>query len=131
MAGSPPKQITYINPDQTVAFNPRLYAQPAAVPSSAGIAARHPSEKEKTTVATTATRQATSSTRSDTAPTAAGLSLRPVAESRCASIRSLDHPIDNWPVSTANPSSTTRPAVSPTPTAIRTPMRVTAAVGAG
>ena len=99
--------------------------------SSAGIAARQPSEKEKVIVAITATRQAMSSTRSDTAPDAAGLSVRPVAASRCASIRSFDHPIDNWPVSTASPSSTTRPAVSPTPMAIKTPIRVTAAVGAG
>src|SRR5690606_11249994 len=78
---------------------------------------------------------AASTVRRDTVPATSGLSVRPPAVSRSASRASLDHPMDNWPASTATANTATEPGPglchAPAPTVSATVIAVIARHGPG
>jgi hypothetical protein len=108
-----------------------LYAQPAATPTSSAAPASTPTSADSTIVLTSASTAAMATTRTGTRPAAAGFAVRPVARSLAASTQSLDQPIDNCPVRTAAPISSTPPTPCPTPAARTTATVVTASDGRG
>ncbi|OLT52435.1 hypothetical protein BJF88_13800 [Cellulosimicrobium sp. CUA-896] len=65
-----------------------------------------------------------------TTPRTTGLSARPTARSRRASIQSLDHPTDSWPASTAAVTSAVVAAPAPIPRDRAHARAVTSAAGA-
>jgi hypothetical protein len=85
--------------------------------------------RERGTVATTATAQAMRTPATDTSPAASGLSTLPTVVSRSRSSRSLDQPMDSWPVSTAAATRPTRAAGTSADQATADTSVVTATVG--
>src|SRR5699024_7581925 len=74
---------------------PALWLHPDATSTTCTTPAARPRAKERTTVAAAATRAAVRTTATSIPPVATGLSVRPTAASRPASIQSLDHPMDS------------------------------------
>lgn len=131
-AGSEAKPRAYGSGDRTVPLRPRLYAQPpAATPARCTAAARPPLSKESGTQTSSAVPAAAATTRGGRAPPASGLSRRPAAVSRCASIASLHHPTESCPASTAAATAAQPPGPRPTDTASAVAKSVTATAGSG
>ena len=132
-AGSDANPTAYGSQDSTVAFSPRLYAQPAATPSRWTAPARRPAgERQRQTERQGGHGRGATDSAALTAPSTTALHRRPTARSRAASTASLLQPIDNCPVSTApRPSARVRARSCPAATASPPTRRVTATVGPG
>src|SRR3954447_5049500 len=93
--------------------------------------AAQPQARESGTSAATADPQANRTARALTAPVASGLSERATTRSRSRSTRSLHHPTESCPASTARPTSTVRPRERSAPTASSSASTTTADPGPG
>ena len=114
-----------------VDFSPALYDHADARKTAWAASIPHPRGAESSSAAASAPSAAPHATRSLTSPRAIGLSVRPTARSRGASIASFERPIESWPQKTASVSRTSRHGSSPTAIPIASASAETTRVGPG
>ncbi len=129
--GNTPNPTTKHAADQIVDLSRALYAHPHARNTAWATASRHPSVADRPRAAMAATIADAHAVRTGEPSAARGLSVRPMARSRGASMTSLESPIDTWPSSTETERMASRAASSPTDSPSANATSVTTTVGPG